>query len=106
MEIDEIVKVVRGLDGVQPPSTGPWRVGQKYLIRTVTMIRGGMLREVHEHELVLDGAAWVADTGRFMNCLRDGTASEVEPMGDNVIVSRGAIVDAAPWTHDLLSNQI
>lgn len=107
MEIEEVVRLVRALDSnEQQAAHCPWRVNSAYLIRTVTMILVGKVREVHAQELVLDGAAWVADTGRFMSCLRDGTVNEVEPMGDGIIVGRGSIVDAAPWHHDLLREQI
>lgn len=84
---------------------GPWKLGQKYLIRTVTMFLTGQLVAIHEHELVLDCAAWVADTGRFHDALKSATLNEVEPMGDGVIVGRGAIVDAAPWMHALPTEQ-
>lgn len=45
-------------------SDGPWNVGANYLIRTVTMIDTGRLVDVGPQELVLEEAAWIADTGR------------------------------------------
>jgi len=86
-------------------SSGPWVVGDAYLIRTVTMTLTGRLREIHAHELVLDDAAWIADTGRFATALKNGTLSEVEPFPGAAIVGRGAIVDACKWTHDLPRTQ-
>ena len=72
-----------------------WQIGKIYLIRTVTMIDTGRLVAVSDHELVLEDAAWIADTGRFANALRDGKFNEVEPFPDGrVIVGRGSIVDA------------
>ena len=72
-----------------------WRIGSAYLIRTVTMIQTGRLIAVGEHELVLEDAAWIADTGRFSDALRGGSFFEVEPFPDGqVIVGRGSIVDA------------
>jgi hypothetical protein len=80
----------------------PWAVGQKYFIRTVTHHYTGRLAVVHPHELVLSEAAWVADSGRWAYALKTGTLSEVEPFPDGpVIISRGVIVDAARWDHDL-----
>ena len=79
---------------------GPWVVGKTYLIRTVTMIQTGRLVAVYDKELVLEEAAWVADTGRFNDALSKGTLNEIEPFPDGpVIVGRGAICDAAIWSH-------
>ena len=85
---------------------GPWVVGKTYLIRTVTMIQTGRLVAVYDKELVLEDAAWVADTGRFYDALSKGTLNEVEPFPDGpVIVGRGAISDAAIWSHPLPRKQ-
>ena len=89
----------------QSVDTGPWHVGECYLIRTGTMILTGRLLSVGEHELLLQDAAWIADTGRFANALRDGTLDEIEPFPGNAIVGRGAIVDAAVWLHPLPRTQ-
>lgn len=74
---------------------GAWEIGKIYLIRTVTMIDTGRLVAVTPHELVLEDAAWIADTGRFADALRSSSFNEVEPFpGGRVIVGRGAVVDA------------
>lgn len=88
----------------------PWAefLGKNVLIRTVTMIQVGTLVGIGEQELVLRDAAWVADTGRFADVLK-GTIKpkEVEPWPDgNVIVGRGAVIDACLWTGDLLRSQV
>lgn len=73
----------------------PYQVGKVYLIRTVTMIQTGRLVQVTPQELVLEDAAWIADTGRFADALAKCEFDEVEPFPDGqVIVGRGAIVDA------------
>lgn len=73
----------------------PWCIGKIYLIRTVTMIQTGRLVAVTPQELVLEEAAWIADTGRFSDALKTGNFSEVEPFPDGqVIVGRGAVIDA------------
>jgi len=79
----------------------PYVVGQNYLIRTVTMIQVGKLERVTDKELILSDASWIADTGRFGQCLAKGTFDEVEKLPDSVIVSRGAIVDAHKFNHEL-----
>ena len=72
-----------------------WKIGANYLIRTATMIDAGRLVVVTEHELVLEDASWIADTGRFGKALESGTFNEVEmfPAGQ-VIVGRGSLIDA------------
>jgi hypothetical protein len=77
----------------------PWVIGKAYLIRTVTMIQTGRLVAVTPQELVLEDAAWIADTGRFANVLKTGKFNEVEPFPDGpVIVGRGAVIDAVQIT--------
>jgi len=76
-------------------STTAFKIGENYLIRTVTMIDTGRVVEVNEHEVVLEDAAWIADTGRFADCLKSCNFNEVEPFPDGqVIIGRGAIIDA------------
>ena len=73
---------------------GFWQIGKIYLIRTVTMIDTGRLVEVTPHEIVLEDAAWIADTGRFGAALKSLNFSEVEPFPDGqVAIGRGAIID-------------
>ena len=72
-----------------------WQIGEIYLIRTVTMIDTGRLVAVTEQELVLEDAAWIADTGRFSDAIKKAEFNEVEPFPDRlVILGRGAIIDA------------
>jgi hypothetical protein len=80
----------------------PYTIGECYLIRTVTAYQTGRLVAVYQHELVLEDAAWIADTGRFHKALADGTLNEIEPAPNGrVFVGRGAIVDVFPWKHPL-----
>ena len=75
--------------------SGPWEIGKKYLIRTVTMALSGELVSISPQELVLKDAAWIADTGRFNEALIDmENCNEVEPFQNPAIVGRGSIVDA------------
>ena len=78
-----------------PVKPCPWQIGKNYLIRTVTMIDTGKLVAVHEHELVLEDAAWIADTGRFSDAVKKAEFNEVEPFpAGRVIIGRGAVIDA------------
>jgi len=81
--------------------TKPYKIGENYLIRTVTMIQVGRLEWVGDKEIVLSSASWVADTGRFNEAIKTGNLNEVEPFTDDVIVGRGSIIDATIWTHKL-----
>ena len=78
-----------------PEDNAHWVIGKAYLIRTVTMIQTGRLVKVTDKELVLEDAAWIADTGRFSDAIVSLNFNEVEPFPDGlVIVGRGAIIDA------------
>ena len=86
-----------------PIATGAFTLGQNYFVRAVTHYYTGKLVELTEHELVLEDAAWIADTGRFSDAMQSGEFSEVEPYPDGVkvLVMRGAVVDASEWRHAL-----
>ena len=101
MMIDE-VKYVRA-ESIPAPvkyekgEHGPWKIGEQYAIRTVTMIDHGTLIDVTDQELVLVNAAWVADAGRWADFIAGKIKpNEVEPFPPNepVIVGRGALIDA------------
>ena len=86
-----------GTQGAVSPTTdaSAWEIGKNYLIRTVTMIDTGRLVAVTNQELVLEDAAWIADTGRFSDAVKKASFSEVEPFPDGrVIIGRGAVIDA------------
>ncbi len=77
------------------PAPHPYEIGQPYLIRTVSMIDTGRIVEVTAQEIVLEEAAWIADTGRFSDALKSCNFNEVEPFPDGrVIINRAAIIDA------------
>lgn len=83
----------------QPVDNSAWEIGQNYLIRTVTMVDTGRVVAVTQHEVVLEDAAWIADTGRFAQAVEKAEFGEVEPFpSGRVIVGRGAIIDAVKIT--------
>jgi hypothetical protein len=72
-----------------------WEIGKIYLIRTATMIDTGRLVAVTQQELVLEDAAWIADTGRFSDAIAKAEFNEIEPFPDGrVIMGRGSVIDA------------
>lgn len=90
-QIREISALVSG----KASDTSAWSLGKVYLIRTVTMIDTGRLVGVTDHELILEDAAWIADTGRFSQALEKAEFNEVEPFpSGRVIIGRGSIIDA------------
>lgn len=108
MEIDNLtVKEIKHIQSLLkgPGESHPYQVGKNYFIRTVTHHYTGKLVKVTSKELVLEDAAWIADDGRFMNCLKDGAINEVEPYQDDVVIGRGAILDATLWRHELPRKQ-
>jgi hypothetical protein len=81
------------------PDRSAFQIGQPYPIRTVTMTTTGRVVSVSRHEVVVEDAAWIADTGRFSDALKTGKYSEVEPFHDGqVIIGRASIIDAVRVT--------
>ena len=74
----------------------PYQIGKNYFIRTVTYHITGRLVGVFPQELVLEDAAWIADSGRFAQAMETGNFAEVEPIpaGRQEIIGRGSICDA------------
>ena len=80
-------------------------IGKNVLVRAVTLYYTGRLVAIEDGFLVLDGAAWIADTGRFHQALTTGLLNEVEPYPGTCYVSAGAVVDVSEWAHDLPRKQ-
>lgn len=83
----------------------PFKKGDNYLIRTVTHIDVGHVVDVCGDFLVLEQASWIADTGRYHDCLKKGAFNEVEPYPTSVYVNMSSVIDAAPWEHHLPTEQ-
>lgn len=103
MNIDELtlgqIKEIGNLLNLQwrgsPETESPYEIGKTYLIRTVTMIDTGRIVSVTQQEIVIEDAAWIADTGRFSDAVEKAEFDEVEPFpSGQVIIGRGAIIDA------------
>jgi len=88
------------LNSIVPPS--PFQKGKSYLIRTITMCDVGRCVDVIGNFLVLDRASWIADTGRFNECLIDPSKfNEVEPFKEEIYINLNSIVDATPFPYAL-----
>ena len=109
MDINDLtIRQAKELAQMFPQTGSPTReqshsleVGKAYLIRTVTMHYTGRVVAVTDSDVVLDDAAWIADTGRYANSLASGSLSEVEPYPSRVAVCRGGMIDFAEWNHPL-----
>ena len=95
LTIGEAKELAAMFGNKQSDSSTHFELGKGYLIRTVTMIDTGRVIAVNEHEIVLEDAAWIPDTGRFADALKSAKFNEVEPFPDGkVIIGRGSVIDA------------
>ena len=104
MDIQKLAELAKILE---PASTGekviPFKIGKAYFIRTVTYHCTGLLVRVEGDFLVLDKAAFIADSKRFFGFLTDWKSNnpEIEPFTSELFVNTNAITDASLWTQDL-----
>jgi hypothetical protein len=97
-------------DDAQPEQTGtsyPWELGKVYFIRTVTYHLTGRIKWVGNMELVVTEAAWIADSGRFADALKNEEFDEVEPfpVGSEVIIGRQSVIDAVQVSNPQVSQK-
>jgi len=79
-------------------------VGKKIFVRTVTYHLVGKVEKVMGNLIELSDASWVADSGIFMDAIKKGELSEVEPVGQ-VFFNQQTIVDLYIWKHALPTEQ-
>ncbi len=82
----------------------PFEKGKSYFVRCVNYHLVGKVEKIVGKFIVLKDASWVADSGRFMNAIKNGTLDEVEPVG-KAFVNIESITDAFPWKHKLPKEQ-
>ena len=80
-------------------------VGEKFFFRTVTYHLTGRVKKVIGNILELENAAWIADSGRFMQAIKEGKLNEVEPVG-RAYININSVCDFFPWKHQLPEKQI
>ena len=85
----------------------PFKVGEKYFIRTATYHLIGEIKEIVGQFIVFekDTISWVADSGRFMQAIDDGTLEEVEPIKVEGGINMNSIIDYFVWEHKLPREQ-
>ena len=79
-------------------------VGKKLFIRTVTYHWVGKVEKIIGKTIELSNASWIADSGRFMQAIKDGKLDEVEPVGQ-WFVNLETAVDYGFWKHKLPTKQ-
>lgn len=79
-------------------------IGKNFFFRSVTYHMTGKVTSRIGKILKLEQAAWIADSGRFMQAIQNGELSEVEPVGI-MYLNMDTIVDFFPWKHDLPKEQ-
>ena len=84
-----------------------FEVGKNYFLRTVTYSYVGKLIKEGERFLKFINMSWIADTGRFNECMKgkiyESTSSEIEPypLEKEVFIGIDTIVDIVEWSFDL-----
>jgi hypothetical protein len=77
-------------------------IDKKVFIRTVTHYFTGKVVGIFNHNFViLENAAWIADTGRFEQAIRDGVLDEIEPIAVTWYVNMDTVTDFGLWMHAL-----
>ena len=94
--IEKLLEKALEPEDTKTPQDVPFEIGKAYLIRTETYHQIGILKEIIGDFLVFKDASWVADSGRFSDCLSKGSFNEVEYVGP-MLINMTAIVDAFPW---------
>ena len=78
--------------------------GKAWFFRTVTYHLVGNVVKVWGSWVTLKDASWIADSGRFMQFVKNGTPSEVEPVG-TINVNMNTVTDFLEWKHKLPTEQ-
>lgn len=110
MDINELtlgqVKELKEMfGGCAVPSESPFKIGEAYLFRTVTHIEVGRVKAIKGQFVELEDASWIADTGRYHDCLSRGVFNEVEPYPLYTGVNTQSLINYAPWPHELPKDQ-
>ncbi len=71
-----------------------YEIGKQYVLRTVTMIYVGTIKRETSTYFILKDAAWIAETSRWNQFVKGELPREMEPYADDVIVYKGAMLDA------------
>ena len=102
----EAVKENLGVDSFKEINNYEDLVGEKMFFRTVTYHALGEVKKIVGRFVYLKNASWIADTGRFMNFIKDGVQdnTEIEPVKE-MFLNMDTVVDMFKWNHKLPTEQ-
>ena len=105
--LTELIKLALENETENVNSEVPFKVGEKYFIRTATYHLIGEVKEIVGQFIVLkkETITWVADSGRFMQAIDNGTLNEVEPVKVEGGVNINSIIDYFVWEHKIPREQ-
>ena len=98
------IKEQLGIDSFREINSYEDLVGESFFFRTVTYHMVGKVKKMVGRFAYLTDASWIADSGRFMGAIKDGTLNEVEPVGP-AFINLDTVVDFFPWKHSLPNSQ-
>jgi len=101
-EIYEKIREQLGEDSYKEIQSLQDMVGEKFFFRTVTYHLTGRVKKIIGSIIELECAAWIADSGRFNEAIKEGKLNEVEPVG-RAFINTASLVDFFPWKHKLPS---
>jgi hypothetical protein len=103
LTIGEVKELTRMFSAQKGQESHSFRLGKIVFIQTVTHYFSGRLMAVTDSDVVLEDAAWIADTGMFSDAMKAIDALiEVEPFPGSYVVCRGAIVGFCEPAWDVL----
>jgi len=97
---EKLILTLLGLDN-NSSSNSFYKIGNDYVIRTVTMIYLGQVKSENENSIVLEDCAWIPDTSRWSEFLAGKKPNEMEPYCNDVIIYKTAILDATELTQKI-----
>ena len=100
MNTQQLIELLKLTNNSSNNSELPFEVGEKYFIRTVTYHLTGRVKQIIGKFIILEDAAWIADSGRFSEAITKGVLDEVEPVKE-WIVNSDSITDAGKWEFKL-----
>ena len=89
------IKEIQSMYSGGSKNESKYPVGQNVIVRTVTMIYTGMLKNVTNTDFVLTNCSWIPETGRYMSFVAEGKVKECEPYPEDleVFINRGSLLD-------------
>ncbi len=99
MDINELtlgqIKEILSMCAGESKTNSDYPVGKNVIVRTVTMIYTGKLKQVTDTDFVLTKCSWIPETGRYMSFVKEGEVNECEPYPEelDVFINRGSLLD-------------